>query len=1217
MVLSLFLILGGISYAWFNYNIFGSFASNLNVDSVIFRYKEGTNNISLNDAMPMTDEQGKAQTNYFEFYIEAKTPKKIEIPYFITVRKSENSLNIDEAIRLYLTKVDDQGTEEEVELLNFDELLIYENEVIDLSRYTEKLLHSDGVSANVDYSQKYRLRVWIDYQTDFTQSKYNNATFNFTVNVYSHGREIGIETVRNYIAKAEKYYNTVKDDETVALGTNVIDRLNLGNSSTKDQVILTEDGKIEAAFLMGGQCYKKSALSDDVDVYEKSICNTDASKFASNNGQLHVCGPKICNENNQEIRLIGSNTGIGEYLWNGVIEEPTEITAEDLKTLRGWGGNTLRLFVNAKGGTDANYIKLRDQYYEVVKKIADTIIANDLYLIINWDPANDSNAPLATDAIEFFTRFANDYKNDPHVIYEIWNEPTKSWSTIKEYANVLIPKIREISPDAMIIVGTPEYDKKLDDVVNDPLTYTNIMYAHHMYSVSYTKSYQSQLLNAINANLPIIDTEVGTVGSYDIEPSDIFAEAQANSYFELLDRYGISYMFFTWAATGDVGGDIFGIVKKGEWVSKLPDSVLKPNGKFYKHWLTGVYKPTVFLMNENMQSDENGCGDTYRSCEWKDKIVSIKFKNKLEVPNNAVVQWDLSYANDRTVIGYLTESTETGLYDMVICANGFINAPMNSRSLFANMLNLKSIDFTNFKTDFVTSIIKIFEGDKSLTALDLSGFNTTKIVTMWAAFAECQSLKSLNLEGWQLQPLYMNNLFLNCYSLKNVDISGFDVSNVTDFTGIFSGVRSITNIDISTWQPKKVESMKWMFFGCSALKTVNMSLFTVDESTNLVDTFTKVSSATFNVKNKKTADLLKNSTSSDITFAYNTDIVKGTTGDLAWQYNPVTTTLDITGSGAMADYSLDNLAPWYQYRDSVENLYIGENVTKIGKYAFYEFKSVTNIKIDAVQLNSLGSDNYAFYHIGANNGATLTFGEKVTAIPTYFMKPYNNESSSSNITNVIFEGNNIKRIFDYGLLNYRGDMLVLPEGLTRIYALSLGYTAAKIIILPDSLSDIFDWAVGTNYTMEKVVFGSAVNKVESHMFYHDRNLNTIVLPHINDPSIADGSTFFFNQSEPIYIYGDSSTQTWVNSVKNASGQTNIYYQDINNYKSSITSNTGISASVGYNGTYTFTSSGNVKVYYTFTTKDGKTINSNPLSVTKDGNTYTINNIKQDIYIEVK
>ena len=73
----------------------------------------------------------------------------------------------------------------------------------------------------------------------------------------------------------------------------------------------------------------------------------------------------------------------------------------------------------------------------------------------------------------------------------------------------------------------------------------------------------------------------------------------------------------------------------------------------------------------------------------------------------------------------------------------------------------------------------------------------------------------------------------------------------------------------------------------------------------------------------------------------------GATGhesDITWNFCPVDSTLTISGTGAMMDYSSSGI-PWYSHKDQIKHVIIEEGVTNIGSNAFYnhlKLISVTN-----------------------------------------------------------------------------------------------------------------------------------------------------------------------------------------------------------------------------------------------------------------------------------
>lgn len=106
-----------------------------------------------------------------------------------------------------------------------------------------------------------------------------------------------------------------------------------------------------------------------------------------------------------------------------------------------------------------------------------------MYVIVDWHILSDSDPNNhIDDAKEFFDKVSKEYAAQENVIYEICNEPNggTQWSSVKSYAETIIPVIRANDKDALIIVGTPNWSQDVDIASQDPITgYDNIMYAVH------------------------------------------------------------------------------------------------------------------------------------------------------------------------------------------------------------------------------------------------------------------------------------------------------------------------------------------------------------------------------------------------------------------------------------------------------------------------------------------------------------------------------------------------------------------------------------------------------------------------------------------------------------------------------------------------------------------------------------------------------------------
>lgn len=64
---------------------------------------------------------------------------------------------------------------------------------------------------------------------------------------------------------------------------------------------------------------------------------------------------------------------------------------------------------------------------------------------------------------------------------------------------------------------------------------------------------------------------------------------------------------------------------------------------------------------------------------------------------------------------------------------------------------------------------------------------------------------------------------------------------------------------------------------------------------------------------------------------------------LEWSFNEADGTLTITGVGHMDDFSIPAKAEWYIHKEKVTKVVLGDEVTTIGKNAFYNYDSLTTV----------------------------------------------------------------------------------------------------------------------------------------------------------------------------------------------------------------------------------------------------------------------------------
>jgi endoglucanase len=138
----------------------------------------------------------------------------------------------------------------------------------------------------------------------------------------------------------------------------------------------------------------------------------------------------------------------------------------------------------------------------------------DYHVLTPGNPNDYLNDAGWEKADAFFTDISAYVKQNGyrHVLYEICNEPNGSsatWASIRTYANAILPVIAANDPDAVVIVGTPNWSQYLSNANSSKLTHSTlqIMYTFHFYACSHSSLLTSQFTDAILKSIPVFATE--------------------------------------------------------------------------------------------------------------------------------------------------------------------------------------------------------------------------------------------------------------------------------------------------------------------------------------------------------------------------------------------------------------------------------------------------------------------------------------------------------------------------------------------------------------------------------------------------------------------------------------------------------------------------------------------------------------------------------------
>ena len=221
-------------------------------------------------------------------------------------------------------------------------------------------------------------------------------------------------------------------------------------------------------------------------------------------------------------------------------------------------------------------------------------------------------------------------------------------------------------------------------------------------------------------------------------------------------------------------------------------------------------------------------------------------------------------------------------------------------------------------------------------------------------------------------------------------------------------------------------------------------------------------------------------------------------------------TLTISGRGEMDnynDYSDSNTAPWYDYRENIQNVLVKSSVTNIGHRAFFGCGELISATLlggvqtvgnsafqDCKKLTSVGlpdglKDIYSWAFYGCSSLKSVNIPKGVTNVA------YEAFKGCSGLTSVtIPEG--VIEIQDgafYGCSSLTN--VTLPEGLKYINRYSFsGCSSLTSVKLPDSLTSIWYGAFSDCSSLASVTLPNGVTKIDGEAFENCNSLTGIEIP---------------------------------------------------------------------------------------------------------------------------
>lgn len=375
------------------------------------------------------------------------------------------------------------------------------------------------------------------------------------------------------------------------------------------------------------------------------------------------------------------------------------------------------------------------------------------------------------------------------------------------------------------------------------------------------------------------------------------------------------------------------------------------------------------------------------------------------------------------------------------------------------------------------------------------GENVTEVGR--SAFAECLNLKEITIpEGVEN---IGENAFANCSGITELNIS----EGITSIScGSFSGCSGITSLII----PNTVTSIgSGAFWGCSGITDL-----IIPDSILYIE-----SEAFMKCVGLQTLTLGKNIVRMGYGAFRNCEVleqINWNTIEFSESYtNDVFTNAGINGEGVNVIFGDSvKIIPKHCFHSTsssaspinIKSVTIGENVTSIGKYAFYRCRKLTRIIWNAKNIPWFENNNYIFAEAGQDaGGIEVVFGDKAETIPAYCFYPHYSSELAPKIKSIDI-GENVINIG------------------TRAF-----YQCAGLgkIVIPENVGNIGSYAFSGCADLTEVVISENLTKIGNAVFYDCKSLTKVHIP----KSVTQIAERAFGNCDSIsYLYYNGTKSDW-------------------------------------------------------------------------------------------
>lgn len=421
-----------------------------------------------------------------------------------------------------------------------------------------------------------------------------------------------------------------------------------------------------------------------------------------------------------------------------------------------------------------------------------------------------------------------------------------------------------------------------------------------------------------------------------------------------------------------------------------------------------------------------------------------------------------------------------------------------------NTLNLGTIENLSFEQGVhIGQGQTLFMNCKTLKTIDFTGIETSEMDNMYEMFRECDSLENINFpkEFDTSNVTSSGEIFYKCGSLKSLDLSNWDFTNFYTLEYFVTWDGSLTSITFpENINTENIHSLEYAFTGTS-LKSLDLSGFKTPKLTNLNYTFKWCGSLEeLDVSNFDTSNVIWMENTFHSCYSLKSLDLS------SWDTSKVTTSMESLFYNCSSLTSL--LIPKFNT----------PNVTNMS-YMFYKCSSLTELNVSALntsnvttmagmfeECSSLGTLNLSNFNTSKVTNMNNMFGN-CKSLASIDVNSFDT-SSVENFQGLFYECNSL---VDVDVSNFNTsnatNMQGIFEGCKSLTSLNLlNWNTTNVTNMQSLFAECTSL---TKLDLRSFITTSVTNM--SRMFYNDSELSLILVGNDWNTELVDNSeNMFYN-----------------------------------------------------------------------------------------------------------